>query len=140
MTSGNPIYVAVVDDDDSLRRSYGRWLRAAGFLPVEYRSAEDFLGDRRRPGFECLILDIRLPGMSGIELRRRLAAVRDPTPVVYVTAHDEAAVHSEALAAGCAGYFLKTAPGSLVLEAILSATGHRTSGVAPDGPQDLTHS
>ena len=114
-------YVAVVDDDESVCRSFGRLLRTAGFQPVTYPSAEALLEDTKRPRFDCLVLDIQLEGMSGLELKRRLTAVKDPTPVVFITAHDEAEVRSEALACGCAGYFRKTDPGEQVLDAIRRA-------------------
>ncbi len=109
-------YVAVVDDDESVCRSFGRLLRAAGFQPVTYLSAEAFLEDIKRPRFDCLVLDIQLGGMSGPELSRRLAAVRDATPVLFITAHDNPETRAEALATGCAGYFLKTDSGERVLE------------------------
>jgi FixJ family two-component response regulator len=111
-------YVAVVDDDDSNCRSFSRLLRVAGFQAVSYASAEALLEDTKRPRFDCLVLDIRLGGMSGLDLSRRLAAVRDPTPVVFITAYDDPKVRAEALAAGCAGFFLKNEPGERVLEAI----------------------
>ena len=115
------IYVAVVDDDDSLCRSLSRLLRTAGFQPVTYLSAEAFLEDAKRPRFDCLVLDIQLGGMSGLELCRRLSAVRDATPVIFITAHDDPQVRSEALACECDGYFHKNDPGTRVVEAIRSA-------------------
>ncbi len=119
--ANNIIYVAVVDDDDSVCRSFSRLLRTAGFQPVTYASAESFLQDTKRPRFDCLVLDIQLVGMSGLELSQRLAAVNDTTPVVFITAHDAPEVRAQALASGCAGYFRKTDPGTLVLEAIMNA-------------------
>jgi FixJ family two-component response regulator len=76
------IYIAVVDDDESICRSFSRLLRAAHFQPISYSSAEEFLADTKHPKFDCLVLDVQLLGMSGLELRKRLAAVRDSTPVV----------------------------------------------------------
>ena len=73
MGSATKIYVAVVDDDETIRRSFGRLLRAAGMQPITYDSAESFLADTKRPQFGCLVLDIQLGGMSGIELAGRLA-------------------------------------------------------------------
>ncbi len=121
------IYVAVVDDDEAVCRSFSRFLRTAGFTPVSYPSAEALLEDAKRPRFDCLVLDIQLGGMSGLELRRRLAAVRDPTPVIFITAHDEPEIRAQALAGGCAGYFRKTDPGQTVLDAIRRAVGHDLS-------------
>ena len=115
------IYVAIVDDDNSVCRSFARLLRTAGFQPVTYASAEAFLADAKRPRFDCLVLDIQLEGMSGLELSRRLAAVKDATPVIFITAHDNAEVRAEAESSGCAGYFRKIDPGELVLKAIRKA-------------------
>lgn len=128
MSNPGRAYVAIVDDDESIRRSYSRWIRAAGFIPMEYSSAEAFLDDRKRPLFDCLVLDIRLPGMTGLELSRRLRAVQNATPVVFITAIDEPSMRSEAMATGCTGFFLKTDEGSLVLGAIRRATGRETVG------------
>ncbi len=114
-------YVAVVDDDESVCRSFGRLLRTAGFQPVTYTSAEALLEDAKRPKFDCLVLDIQLEGMSGLELSQRLSAVKDSTPVIFITAHDEPEVRGQALACGCAGYFRKTDPGEQVLDAIRRA-------------------
>jgi FixJ family two-component response regulator len=114
-------YVAVVDDDASVCRSFSRLLVVAGFQPVSYVSAEAFLEDTKRPRFDCLVLDIQLDGMSGLELSHRLAAVNDTTPVVFITAHDDPAVRAEALASGCAGFFYKSDPGADVLDAISKA-------------------
>lgn len=111
-------YLAVVDDDESVCRSLCRLLRTAGFHPVPFYSAEQFLADRDRPHFECLILDVQLDGISGIELWHRLVAVGDTTPVVFITAHDNAASRREAQVCGCAGYFRKTDPGHTILNAI----------------------
>jgi len=128
----NNIYVAVVDDDESLCRSFSRLLRTAGFQTVTYASAEAFLEDAKRPRFDCLVLDIQLGGMSGLELSRCLKALRDSTPFVFITAHDAPEVQSEALACGCAGYFRKTDPGALVLEAINKA-------IHPGDREDQNH-
>ena len=120
-------YVAVVDDDDSVCRSLGRLLRTAGFHPVTYLSAEAFLEDRKRPRFDCMLLDIQLGGISGLELSHRLAAVNDDTPVVFITAHDDPKVRAEAEASGCAGFFRKNDPGSEILNLIrhtIQASGH----------------
>jgi len=122
--TGRPnIYVAVVDDDESLCRSFSRLLRLAGFQPIAYPSAEALLEDTKRPQFDCLVLDIQLPGMSGLDLRRRLEAMHDPTPVIFITAHDDPATRTEAQAIGCHGYFRKNEPGRVVMDAVQGATG-----------------
>jgi FixJ family two-component response regulator len=135
----NVIYVAVVDNDESACRSFSRLLRAAGFQPVTYVSAEALLEDAKRPRFDCLLLDIQLEGMSGLELSRRLKAIRDQTPVIFVTAHDDPDIKQEALVSGCVGFFSKTAPAELVLEAIRRAVGisHREGSDSVNGPTNI---
>jgi FixJ family two-component response regulator len=130
MRSTENIYVAVIDDDESLRRSLSRLLRADHFQPVAYPSAEAFLADTKHPKFDCLLLDIRLEGMSGLDLRKRLSAVRDKTPVVFLTAHDEPELRAQAEASGCAGFFCKPASGAEVLAAIRRAIGLEDSDSA----------
>jgi FixJ family two-component response regulator len=121
MSTTTPIYVAVVDDDESLCRSLGRLLRAANIQPVTYASAEAFLADNKHPKFDCLVLDIHLGGMSGIELGQRLVAEGGRAPFIFITAHDDPETRARAEAAGCMAYFRKTDSGADVLEAIRRA-------------------
>jgi FixJ family two-component response regulator len=116
--------VAVIDDDESLCRSLGRLLRTAGYRVLTYTSAEAFLEDAKRPSFDCLVLDVQLGAISGLDLSRRLASVRDPTPVIFITAHSNPKIREEAEAVGCAGFFRKTDPGDKVIEAIDQAIEH----------------
>jgi FixJ family two-component response regulator len=122
MNSTQPVYVAVVDDDENVCRALGRLFRASGIHPVTYSSAEEFLGDLKRPQFDCLVLDVQLGGMSGIELGRRLGAEGYPAPFICITAHDDPTTRAQASAAGCAAYFRKTDRGEAVLEAIRRLT------------------
>ena len=115
-------YVAVVDDDESVARAFARLLRSAGYEPITYPSAEDFLGDVRQPDFDCLVLDSQLEGISGLELARRLAAVNDSTPILLVTARDDPDERAQALAVGCAGYFLKADSGADIIDCIEAFT------------------
>src|SRR3954451_19919896 len=100
MVSSKQTYVAVVDDDKSVCRSFGRLLRAAGLQPITYPSAEAFLADAKHPQFDCLVLDVQLDGMSGIELAQRLKAEGGSAPFIFITAHDDPAARNEAKAAG----------------------------------------
>ena|SRR5258705_5367123 len=118
MSRTTPIYVAVVDDDENLCRSLGRLLRATGIQPITYASAEAFLADTKHPQFDCLVLDIQLGGMSGIELAQELLAKGAHIPFIYLTAHDDPEVRAKAESVGCAAYFRKTDSGTELLEAI----------------------
>jgi FixJ family two-component response regulator len=118
MVSNKQTYVAVVDDDAMVCQSFGRLLRAAGLQPITYPSAEAFLADTKHPQFDCLVLDVQLGGMSGIELAQRLKAEGGSAPFIFITAHDDPAARNEAKAAGCAAYFQKTDSGADVLETI----------------------
>jgi FixJ family two-component response regulator len=121
MSNSTNVYVAVVDDDESLCRSMSRLLRAAGIQPVSYLSAEDFLADDKKPQFDCLMLDVQLGGLSGIELNQQLAAAGSITPVIFITAHDEPDTRAQALRTPCAAYIRKTEPAETVLAAVTSA-------------------
>lgn len=132
MSIDRVIYVAVVDDDKSVCRSMSRLLRAASLHPVAYSSAEAFLADVKHPEFDCLVLDIRLGGISGLELRDRLVAVKIDTPVVFITAQDDPNMRAQAEASGCAGYFCKTDSGADVLAAIRRAVGLQDANSGPN--------
>lgn len=82
-------WVGIVDDDDSFRRSLARVLRVNGIRVETFHSAEEYLDRRERAQPACLVLDIHLRGMSGLELRDRLAAEGTAPPMVFVTGHDE---------------------------------------------------
>ena len=113
--------MAVVDDDSSFLRAIGRLLRASGFEPASYSSAEAFLADTQHAPPDCAVLDIHLGGMSGLDLCRKLTARGGTLPVIFVTAHDEPKIREEAEQAGCQAYFRKPVPGKLLLEAITRA-------------------
>ena len=117
------LYVAVVDDDENFSRSLGRLLRAAGIQSITYASGEAFLADTKQPRFDCLVLDVQLDGMSGIELGRRLVADGGYAPFIYLTALEDPGARARAEALGCAAFFRKTDSGAEVLAAIRRAAG-----------------
>jgi FixJ family two-component response regulator len=117
-----PNSVAIIDDDASANRALQRLLRGAGFEPHGFDSAESFLSDPSRPSFACLLLDIQLTGMSGLELQQQLLVDGSRVPIIFITAHEDRAYRSEAVKRGCAGFFLKTDPGALIIDALRGAT------------------
>jgi FixJ family two-component response regulator len=117
----NKIQVAVVDDDASFASALERRIRASGFEVRTYPSAEAFLAPATLSQPDCLVLDIHLGGMSGLDLQRRLHKLGASAPVIFVTAHDAPGVREEAEREGCAAYFLKPVPGQLLVEAITQA-------------------
>jgi FixJ family two-component response regulator len=99
--------IAIVDDDPWVRKSLERLIKSAGFRTETFATAEDFIraGDHRETA--CLILDLRLPGMSGLELQHRLVIDNDHLPIVFVSAHDEPETRYEAVKAGAIAFFSK---------------------------------
>jgi FixJ family two-component response regulator len=114
------ICIAIIDDDESFCRSSSRMLLAAGFQSVTYLSAEEFLADPVHQRFTCLLVDIQLGRMSGLEMQRELVVEGSRTPVIFVTAHDDPAARAEALQAGCVAFFRKTDDGACLLDALRS--------------------
>ena len=118
--------ISVVDDDYSVRESLARLIRSVGFSVLAFGSAEEFLS--RGPGHEpdCLILDIRMPGMNGLELQRELSATDPDLPVIFITAHaSDEQVRARALEAGAVAFLLKPLREEEVLKAIDVALGSK---------------
>ena len=104
-----------------MSKAIERLLRAAGFQAVLFPSAEELLQTDTVDSAACLVLDIHLPGLSGFELRQRLAASGHKPPVIFITAHDEASARDEAQRLGCIAYFRKPFEGNALLAAIRGA-------------------
>jgi FixJ family two-component response regulator len=113
--------VAVVDDDASVRRALTRLLQSADLRVFTYASAIEFLdtGISSAPG--CLILDIHLGGMSGLELLSRLRELGHILPVLIITAHDDAPAREAAARGGCAAYLRKPLDAKMLLEEVATA-------------------
>jgi FixJ family two-component response regulator len=115
--------VAIVDDDEPLREALGSVLKAAGYSIDTFASAEEFLNFPSRDQIACLILDVRLPGMSGIELQRRLVESGSTIPVIFITAHGDAPLREVVMKAGAAGFLNKPVRSDALLNEIRSAFG-----------------
>ena len=115
--------VGVVDDDPNLRRAVQRLLTAYGCVVKLYGSGEEFFLDPGRGELSCIIVDINLGGMTGIELRQQLTASGSTVPVIFMTAFDSPHVKQLARNTGCVSYLLKPFSASLLFEAIEKANG-----------------
>ena len=120
MTSSSPI-VHVVDDDKSVRTAVGRLLRAAGYEVRVHASAGEFLLDRQidRPG--CVILDVRMPGPSGLDLQEAFATSGDQVPIVFLSAHGDIPTSVRAIKAGAVDFLTKPVAKKELLSAVESA-------------------
>lgn len=121
MTLTETKLVSVVDDDESIRDSTRTLLRSVGHHVATFPSAETFLESDAFAETECLILDIRMPGMNGLELQRRLRASGVGVPIVFVTAHDDEPNRHQAMEAGAAGFLCKPFEASVLLTAVETA-------------------
>jgi FixJ family two-component response regulator len=115
--------VVVVEDDPGMREALERVLSAAGFQPATFDSAEAMLEAGAPPEAACWIFDIRLPGISGLDLYRRLAARGTTVPVIFMTAYDEPSIREETHRLGASGYLIKPFGGRQLVEAVVAVCG-----------------
>jgi len=113
--------VAVVDDDDLLRDALRRLLKASGLGAVSFESAEALLNSGRLPEIACLIADVRMPGISGLELQARLKAERCPVPIIFITAHGDAKMRIQAMRDGAVEFLTKPFDNAVLLEMVHAA-------------------
>jgi FixJ family two-component response regulator len=110
--------IVVVDDDDALRNSLDDLLQSVGFRVHGFASAEAFLQVPHAPETACLLLDVRLPGMNGLELQRQLGAMPWRIPIIFITAYADDDMRARALAAGAVAFLSKPCREEDLLQAI----------------------
>lgn len=110
--------VHIVEDHDSTRTSLARLLRAVGYDVVEYASAAEFQRRPRGARAECAVIDVQLPGLTGLELQQALAAAHDPTPVVFLTGHGDISMSVQAMRLGAVDFLTKPVDQGALLQAI----------------------
>jgi FixJ family two-component response regulator len=110
--------VAVIEDDESYRRALHRLLKSAGFSVQSFVSAEDFLNSGWQHETGCLISDIRMPGMSGLDLQVKLNADHCPIPTIFITAHGDEDVRLQAMRGGAVKFMVKPFDGAILLESV----------------------
>jgi FixJ family two-component response regulator len=113
--------VAIVDDDDSIRSALQGLLKAVGLPAQAFASAEEFLKSGQQHQTACLIADIRMPGMSGLELQAKLNADRCRIPIIFITAHGDAKMRMQALRAGAVEFLAKPFNDEALLESVRGA-------------------
>lgn len=126
--------IFVIDDDPSVRRAIDRLLRAEGYTVETYASGEEFLDslDERRAG--CIVLDVRMPGLSGFEILECLAARHSRLPVILITGHGDTMMGWRAMAVGCAAFLAKPFECDALVGAVRDALSGESAGPATGAP------
>jgi FixJ family two-component response regulator len=114
--------VVVVEDDDGTRAALGRLLRAGGFEPALFDSAETFIASRLDRAPLCLIVDVHLPGMSGLDLQDRLRRQRPRVPIIVTTGNKAQVIRQRAQNAGCVAFLTKPFTADAILSLLTSMT------------------
>ena len=117
----NTKLVAIVDDDDSMRTALQGLLKSAELPAQSFASAEEFLQSGQQHQIACLIADIRMPGMSGLELQAQLNAERCRIPIIFITAHGDEKMRMQALRAGAVEFMAKPFDDGALLESVRAA-------------------
>jgi len=115
----NSKVVAIVDDDESIREALQGLLKGAGHPALVFASAEEFLNSGEQQHAGCLIADIRMPGMSGLELQAKLNSEQHRIPIIFITAHGDERMRIQALRAGAVDFLIKP----FDKDALLSSVG-----------------
>ncbi len=113
--------VALIDDDEMMREAVASLLISAAYRTEHYGSAEAFLAQAAKSEAACLIIDMQMGGMSGIELAQRLAKLNFGFPIIFLTASNDPRLHNQALELGCIAYLLKPAGPDQLLDAVALA-------------------
>lgn len=121
----SPPLISVVDDNEGVRESLKGLIRSVGFKAEVFSSAERFLNSPHLRDTQCLILDVRMPGMDGLQLQRQLSKSRRELPIIFITAHGDQAARAQALKNGAVDYLFKPFSEQELLDAIDSALGKK---------------
>lgn len=124
----NKIVISIVDDDGSVREAITGLMKSLGFFAQAFHSCESFLKSDHRKGTDCLIADVQMPGMTGLELHSRLIASGEPIPTILITAYPDENVRTRALEAGVIGYLAKPFAEDELLGCIRSALAGEADG------------
>lgn len=115
--------ISIIDDDDAVRVATSSLVRSFGFDATTFASAEDFLQSQLVTASDCVITDVQMPGMNGVEMQSALRAVGNLTPMIFITAFPEESIRRQALDAGAVAFLSKPFGGNEILACIDSAIG-----------------
>jgi FixJ family two-component response regulator len=113
--------VIIIDDDPDIREALSKLLETVSLRAVAYPSTAEFLASKRSPGPSCIVLDVRLPGVGGLEFQRHLAQESIPTPIVFITGHGDVPMSVRAMKAGAVEFLTKPIRDQEFLEAVQAA-------------------
>jgi two-component system, LuxR family, response regulator FixJ len=130
------IKISIVDDDESMRKAIKTLVELVGIRVESFSSAEEFLSSNSLQDSACLILDVRMPGISGLELQERLARVNHSVPIIFITAHYSEEERARAIEAGAIEYLQKPFSEKALLTAISSALAIESSSACDTPDQD----
>jgi FixJ family two-component response regulator len=116
--------ISIVDDDAPVREAIRRLIKSVGMNVRDYASAEDFLSSNHAQDTSCLILDVRMPGISGLELQQRLAGSGCQIPIIFISAHSDGRIRDEALRAGAVAFLFKPFSEEALVDAVHAALSH----------------
>jgi FixJ family two-component response regulator len=120
--------ISVVDDDESIRRTTTFLIESFGFRAVAFESAEAFLKSAQLRDTSCLIADVQMPGMSGLQLQSMLAAAGHDIPIIFMTAYENKDSRHQAMQAGAVAFLDKPFSDEQLLKTLHSAVGHNKGG------------
>lgn len=132
--------VFVVDDDASVRKSLSRLASAAGYRVQAYASPREFLARRPEPGPSCLVLDVRMPGVTGLDLQQTLASAVHEIPIIFITGHGDIPTTVKAMKAGAVDFLAKPFAGKDLLDAIQRAVAKDTRDLGTEARDDEVRS
>lgn len=130
LSDPSPPIVHVVEDEDSPREATARLLRAAGHVVHCYGSADEFLTTWPPGGAGCLVLDLRMPGRSGLDLQQAVTETDDPLPIIFLTGQADVPESVRAMKSGAVDFLTKSVDGSVLLEAVSRALAKDVDGRA----------
>ena len=136
MTDKKPL-IAIVDDDESVCRALERLVRSLGMAAETYTGGADFMNQiEALPGFspDCVIVDVQMPGMNGIEVQASLRRLHKIIPVIFITAHEDRIAQEQALAGGAVAFLRKPCNDALIIRTLQAAFERREAEQQPDRP------